>query len=83
MDLDEAKGQALVKELGSNTKFFKADVSSYDSQARMFQEVWDTWHQIDALLANAGIVDRNSLYLLNWRDKNECVRLGGGTSIIR
>jgi NADP-dependent 3-hydroxy acid dehydrogenase YdfG len=48
----------LSKELGENATFFKTDVSDYDSQARTFQSTWDKWGRIDALCANAGIVDR-------------------------
>jgi NAD(P)-dependent dehydrogenase (short-subunit alcohol dehydrogenase family) len=49
---------AFSKELGENAVFFKCDVADYDSQAKMFQGAWDKWGRIDALCANAGIVDR-------------------------
>ncbi|OJD29239.1 15-hydroxyprostaglandin dehydrogenase [Diplodia corticola] len=45
--------------------FFAADVSSYASQAAMFRAVWARWGRIDALCANAGIVDQSSAYLLD------------------
>jgi len=48
-------------------EFFKCDVADYDSQAAMFQAVWEKWGRIDALCANAGIVDRSSIYILNYR----------------
>lgn len=73
VDIDPKAGTKLVDDLGSNAKFFQADVASYDSQARMFQQVWDTWGRIDALLANAGIVDRSSIYILGHRNKDEYV----------
>lgn len=65
----QAPGDALVQELGEDSGFFPADVSNYESQANMFRQVWKTWGRIDALCANAGIVDINSIYILNWRGK--------------
>jgi len=49
---------ALAKELGANATFFSCNVADYDSQAAMFQGTWDKFGRIDALCANAGIVDR-------------------------
>ncbi len=69
MDINEAEGSRLESELGEHTKFFQADLASYSSQAAMFQAVWDRWNRIDALLANAGIVDRFSLYMLDRRNQ--------------
>lgn len=63
-------GEELVKNLGENARFFQADVGNYQSQAKMFQEVYRTWGRIDALCANAGIVDKSSVYLVNWRGKD-------------
>lgn len=37
----------------------------------MFSSVWSTWGRLDALCANAGIVDRSSVFILNWRGKDE------------
>ncbi|KAK3061569.1 hypothetical protein LTS18_005908 [Coniosporium uncinatum] len=48
----------LSKELGDKAEFFQCNVADYDSQARMFQGVWSKWGRLDALCANAGIVDR-------------------------
>jgi NAD(P)-dependent dehydrogenase (short-subunit alcohol dehydrogenase family) len=55
---DIQPNEALVKELGGNAEFFKCNVADYDSQAAMFQGAWDMFGRIDALCANAGIVDR-------------------------
>ncbi|KAK6220901.1 hypothetical protein LQW54_001821 [Pestalotiopsis sp. IQ-011] len=57
---DSSKAESL----GPNAAYFHADVSSYDSQASAFLEVYKKWGHIDALLANAGIVDRSSVYIL-------------------
>lgn len=38
------------------------------SQARVFQEVWDRHGRIDALCANAGIVDRRYVLQASWLD---------------
>jgi NAD(P)-dependent dehydrogenase (short-subunit alcohol dehydrogenase family) len=48
----------LSKELGDKAEFFKTDVADYDSQAETFQATFNKWGRIDALCANAGIVDR-------------------------
>jgi NAD(P)-dependent dehydrogenase (short-subunit alcohol dehydrogenase family) len=55
---DINSNENLLKELGDKAEFFKCDVSDYDSQAKMFQGVWNRFGSIDALCANAGIVDR-------------------------
>jgi len=67
VDLQRGPGEALAKSLGPNAHFWEANVANYDSQARVFQEVFDKWGRLDALLANAGIVDRSSIYILNHR----------------
>ncbi|KAH6898207.1 15-hydroxyprostaglandin dehydrogenase [Thelonectria olida] len=52
--------------------FHNCDVSAYDSQARCFQEVWDKYGRLDALCANAGIVNKSSVYILDHRDSQRC-----------
>ncbi|KAK6822438.1 hypothetical protein PG995_012101 [Apiospora arundinis] len=62
-----AEGEALAKELdpsGQTTLFAECHVESYDSQKTVFKAVWDKWSRIDALVANAGIVDKESRYRL-------------------
>lgn len=53
--------------LGPNAAYFHANVASYASQAAAFTAVWERWGRLDALLANAGIVDQSSLYILRHR----------------
>lgn len=48
----------LASKLGESASFHTCDVSDYDSQAKCFQEVWDIYGRLDALCANAGIVDK-------------------------
>ncbi|RDW77008.1 hypothetical protein BP6252_05061 [Coleophoma cylindrospora] len=69
-DLQRGPGEKLVAELGENAVFVEVDVANYDSQARGFEAVFSRWGRIDALLANAGIVDRSSIYILNYRDSD-------------
>ena len=57
--------------LGENAKFFKCNVASYSSQAEAFKSVWHTWGRLDALLMNAGITDRSSLFI--FAHKNNAV----------
>lgn len=49
---------AFAAQLGGASTFYACDVASYDSQAGVFQAVWGAFGRIDALCANAGIVDR-------------------------
>ena len=70
VDVQEVAGTALVAELGPNTHFIQCDIADYDDQARMYTEVWQKWGRIDALLANAGIVDRSSIYILDHRNSD-------------
>jgi NAD(P)-dependent dehydrogenase (short-subunit alcohol dehydrogenase family) len=71
VDLNVKGGQKLADELGESAMFIRTDVASYDSQAETFDKVFKTWGRIDALLANAGIPDRSSVYILSHRGKDE------------
>jgi NAD(P)-dependent dehydrogenase (short-subunit alcohol dehydrogenase family) len=70
VDLQRGPGETLARSLGPNAYFFEADVASYDSQAKVFDAVFKKWGRIDALIANAGIVDRSSIYILNYRNSD-------------
>ena len=70
LDVQEKVGEALAKELGPNASFYKCNIADYDDQARVLQSVFNTHGRIDALLANAGIVDRSSVYLLKHRESS-------------
>jgi NAD(P)-dependent dehydrogenase (short-subunit alcohol dehydrogenase family) len=48
----------LSKELGDAASFVECNVADYNSQAAMFQETWNRHGRLDALCANAGIVDK-------------------------
>lgn len=71
LDINEAAGSKLASELGDRALFIKCNVASYDQQAQAFQKVFDKWGRIDALLMNAGIVDRSSVYILKHRGSKE------------
>ncbi|KAF9872500.1 hypothetical protein CkaCkLH20_09997 [Colletotrichum karsti] len=68
---DLNKNEPLSQELGEAASFHATDVSDYDSQAKTFQEVWGRYGRIDALLANAGIVDKSSIYIFNHRGSDK------------
>lgn len=57
--------------LGPNAHFIQADVSQYQSQAEVFRQVHQLWGRIDVFCANAGIVDKSSLYLYEWQKSQE------------
>jgi NAD(P)-dependent dehydrogenase (short-subunit alcohol dehydrogenase family) len=44
--------------------FVVCDVTIYDSQSALFRKVWERWQRIDVVVANAGVVDRDSKYML-------------------
>ncbi|KAK4207009.1 NAD(P)-binding protein [Rhypophila decipiens] len=68
LDINEEAGHELETSLGASTKFFSTDVSSYASQSASFLSAYNHFGgRLDALVANAGIVDRSSLYLVNHR----------------
>lgn len=67
---DLKTNDTLSLELGRNASFHKTDVADYESQAKTFQEVRNEHGRIDALLANAGIVDKESLYIFDHRDSD-------------
>ena len=62
-DVNEAAGNALSQELGSETLFHRTDVSVYDDQVALFKRafVWGG-NRLDFFAANAGIDDRQDLY---------------------
>jgi len=55
---DIRSNEELSKELGERAFYVEVNVADYNSQAKAFQAVWSKWGRIDALLANAGIVDK-------------------------
>lgn len=64
-------GEELVKSLGDdNALFFQTKLEDYQSQAAMYQGVYKAWGRIDAVCANAGIVDKSSLYIFGHRGKD-------------
>ncbi|CAO2657444.1 Nn.00g035700.m01.CDS01 [Neocucurbitaria sp. VM-36] len=61
----------FAEELGDASSFHKCNVADYDSQAEMFQQVWDKYGRIDALCANAGIVDKSSIFIFEHRNSDK------------
>ena len=54
-DINEEKGQAVAKALGTPHRFEKLDVSNEDDTKRVSQAVFDTFGKLDVLLNNAAI----------------------------
>lgn len=57
-------------QLGSKASFHQANVASYESLGAAFLSVWDKYGRLDAVVANAGVADRTSLYILRERHRN-------------
>ena len=62
-------GVALAASLGPNVFFFQADVSQYESQAKVFCDVHKIWGQIDMFIPNAAVVDQSSFYQYGSHEK--------------
>lgn len=62
LDINQDAGTALAATLGPSTLFIPVDVASYASQSAAFATAFAHFGRLDALCANAGIVDRWSLY---------------------
>lgn len=54
-DLNEEKGQALAKELGSNALFIKQNVANEDDWKRVIEEAEKNFGPVNVLVNNAGI----------------------------
>jgi NAD(P)-dependent dehydrogenase (short-subunit alcohol dehydrogenase family) len=70
----EKEGQGVAHSLdksGDTAIFVQCDVKSYTSQSSLFQTVWKKWARLDLLIANAGCVDRGSVY--NFGRRNAAV----------
>ncbi|KAF2764544.1 NAD(P)-binding protein [Teratosphaeria nubilosa] len=67
-----AAGQSIVDQIADaeNARFFQCHLDSYASQAEMYKAVWSIWGRLDLVCANAGIVDKGSLYQYGWRGKS-------------
>jgi NAD(P)-dependent dehydrogenase (short-subunit alcohol dehydrogenase family) len=53
---------------GETVIFVQCDVKSYSSQTDLFQSVWKKWGRLDVLIANAGGVDKTSVFNFNRRN---------------
>jgi NAD(P)-dependent dehydrogenase (short-subunit alcohol dehydrogenase family) len=54
--------------LGGTAMFVQCDVRSYTSQKELFRQVWIKWKRLDVVIANAGCVDRESVYNFDRRN---------------
>lgn len=61
-DIDSQAGKKAHETLGEKTLFVQCDLGDWDSQAAMFKTAFE-WHgRIDALVANAGIEEKERFY---------------------
>jgi NAD(P)-dependent dehydrogenase (short-subunit alcohol dehydrogenase family) len=77
-DVDEVQEKTSGEQLadfldlsGETAIFVECDVRSYTSQKTLFQHVWNKWNRLDVVIANAGCVDRGSIY--NFKRRNVAV----------
>ncbi|CAO2648768.1 Nn.00g097170.m01.CDS01 [Neocucurbitaria sp. VM-36] len=67
----EKKGREIASYIdasGESAIYVQCDVKSYESQVNLFKRVWEEWGRLDVLIANAGCVDRGSVYNFARRD---------------
>jgi 15-hydroxyprostaglandin dehydrogenase (NAD) len=62
-DLNPGTGERVASALGPDATFIQTDVSTYESQARMFKRAYE-WggNRLDFCHANAGIDDRQNIW---------------------
>lgn len=64
----------LTGEFGNDAfVYYPCDISDYDQQADAFTSTFQKWGRIDALCANAGIIDRGSIFIRGHKDKSKSV----------
>jgi NAD(P)-dependent dehydrogenase (short-subunit alcohol dehydrogenase family) len=68
-------GEKLGQEFGADFIYLPCDVSKYAELADAFSQVFSKWGRIDAFCSNAGIIDRSSIFVFNYRGKTEYVCL--------
>jgi 3-oxoacyl-[acyl-carrier protein] reductase len=61
-DVDESSGQALAKELGNDTLFYRVDVTNRQDVQKWVDDVVDKLGRVDVLVNNAGIT-RDGLFV--------------------
>ncbi|WP_224372693.1 glucose 1-dehydrogenase [Hyalangium versicolor] len=69
-DRNEAGGQALAKELGEATRFWRLDVTNEDEWSSVVDEVLAAFGRLDVVVNNAGIgitKDIETISLKEWR----------------
>jgi 3(or 17)beta-hydroxysteroid dehydrogenase len=69
-DLNEEAGQALAKELGMSTRFWRLDVTREEDWISVVDAVMATFGRLDVLVNNAGmgiVKDVETLTLQEWR----------------
>jgi 3(or 17)beta-hydroxysteroid dehydrogenase len=69
-DLNEAGGQALAKELGEATRFWRLDVTREEDWTRVVDAVLATFGRLDVVVNNAGmgiVKDVETLSFDEWR----------------
>ena len=68
---DIQENKSLSDELSSKAQYYNCNVADYDSQAKAYEQVFKDFGRLDALCANAGIVDKGSPYIFEWRNSDK------------
>ncbi len=61
-DIQDHLGEDLAHRLGAAVTFVHCDTSSYTDQLRLFEKAYELYRQIDIVVANAGVVDRENIF---------------------
>ncbi|SMG48480.1 3-oxoacyl-[acyl-carrier-protein] reductase [Marivirga sericea] len=60
-DITKEKGEEAAKELGSDTKFYQVDTTSFEQVEKAAQQTYQDFGKIDILINNAGITQDATL----------------------
>lgn len=75
VDLDEAKGQDVAKEIGGDTIFVQADVSSEEDAKKVFDTTMEKFGRLDILFNNAGIGSVKPTHEITYEEYRKTVNI--------
>jgi short chain dehydrogenase len=71
LDVSSSHVEEISEEARDSFMFMQCNVTSYDQLAKAFSATFDKLGRIDAFCCNAGIIDKSSVYIYNYRGQRE------------
>jgi len=75
VDVDDENGQALARELGNHTSYYRCNISSETEVKNLFTSVIEKNKSIDVLVNNAGIIRDNMIWKMPADDFDTVVNI--------